>query len=93
MKASQYFNLKYEIKNKNLFFKESKLLKLNSEKAKKIIFWTSRLNFNETIDLTMKWYNKYINKKNNNQLYLETINQIRNYYLKIQNVPNKKNKK
>ncbi len=82
-----------KLKIKIFFFKELKLLKLNSEKAKKIIFWTSRLNFNETIDLTMKWYNKYINKKNNNQLYLETINQIRNYYLKIQNVPNKKNKK
>ena len=91
MKASEYFNLRYSVKNTNFLFKESRLLKLNSVKAEKIIHWESILNFKETIDLTMQWYNQYLKNKKYNTLYLITINQIKNYYLKIAHVPNKKN--
>ena len=48
--------------NKN--FKESKLLQLNSMKAKKILNWKCKLNFKETIKLTVQWYKTfYFDKK------------------------------
>ena len=48
--------------NKN--FKESKLLQLNSIKAKKTLNWKCKLNFEETIKLTVQWYKTfYFDKK------------------------------
>jgi len=91
IKASEYFNLRYSVKNTNFLFKESRLLKLNSIKAEKIINWKSVLNFKESINLTMQWYNQYLKNKRYKVLFLITIQQIINYYLKINNVPNKKN--
>ena len=44
--------------NKN--FKESKLLQLNSIKAKKTLNWKCKLNFKETIKLTVQWYKDFI---------------------------------
>ena len=49
--------------NKN--FKESKLLQLNSIKAKKTLNWKCKLNFEETIKLTVQWYKTfYFDKRN-----------------------------
>ncbi len=56
-------NFKWNI-NTNKKFRESKLLKLNSTKAKKKLNWTNKLSFNETIKMTAEWYRMYYQKKN-----------------------------
>ena len=43
---------------------ESKFLSLNINKSKKELKWKPKLNFNETIRLTVDWYKNFlINKK------------------------------
>ena len=54
-------------------FKESKLLQLNSKKAKKYLNWSCRLNTKKTIDLVTLWYKDFYSKKRNEDL---TINQL-----------------
>ena len=64
-------------KNNNKIFKESSLLKLNSQKAKKKLKWKSILTFQENISLVANWYkNFYLNSK---QAYKLTSNQIELY--------------
>ena len=43
--------------------KESNLLKLNSNKAKKILKWEPILNFKESVKLTALWYKQFYNNK------------------------------
>lgn len=51
-------------KKNNKNFKESSLLKLNSQKAKKKLKWRSVLTFKENISLVANWYkNFYLNPK------------------------------
>ena len=74
-------------KNNNKIFKESSLLKLNSQKAKKILKWRSILTFKENIFLVANWYkNFYLNSKQAHKL---TSSQIEFY----QNILKKKAKK
>ena len=69
-------------KNDNKIFKESSLLKLNSQKAKKKLKWKSVLTFKENISLVANWYkNFYLNSK---QAYKLTLSQIE-FYQKILN--------
>lgn len=70
-------DLKYKIlQNKNFF--ESKLLKLNCEKALKLLQWKQKLNINETVNYTASWYRFYLsNKKADMQKF--TLNQIKNF--------------
>ena len=70
-------NAKIKIYNDN-FFKEDKLLRLNSLKAKKILNWQKILDVNKTIELTMKWYKGFYNKKNISTLIDNDIN----FYIK-----------
>jgi CDP-glucose 4,6-dehydratase len=64
-------------KNSNKYFKESELLKLNSQKAKNKLKWKSILTFKENIFLVSNWYkNFYSNPK---LAYKLTINQIEEY--------------
>ena len=64
-------------KNNSKIFKESLLLKLNSEKAKKNLKWRSVLTFNENISLVTNWYkNFYLNSK---QAYKLSSDQIEIY--------------
>ena len=44
--------------------KESKLLKLNSNKAKNMLNWYPFINFKDTIKFTILWYKNYAQKKN-----------------------------
>jgi CDP-glucose 4,6-dehydratase len=61
-------------KNNSKFFKESALLKLNSEKAKKKINWKSVLTFEENIFLVADWYkNFYLNQTKAYELTTEQI--------------------
>lgn len=63
-------NVKWKIKrNKKFKNKESKLLKLNSNKAKRILRWYSVLNFKQSINFTSNWYKQYdIQGKSNTKL-------------------------
>jgi CDP-glucose 4,6-dehydratase len=59
---------------------ESKILMLNSEKAKKQLSWNSLISLSNAIKLTYEWYERAINSKD----YLNiTRNQIVNYLKKI----------
>ena len=44
-------------------FKETILLKLNSEKAVKLLKWRNKWNMKKSIMETARWYKDYINKK------------------------------
>tara|TARA_B100001559_G_C16494150_1_gene619897 strand:- start:961 stop:2040 length:1080 start_codon:yes stop_codon:yes gene_type:complete len=59
---------------------ESKLLKINSNKAKNLLKWRCILQFKETINYLAEWYKQYYNKKN---MYLFTIKQIQKYEKKF----------
>jgi CDP-glucose 4,6-dehydratase len=64
-------------KDDNKIFKESSLLKLNSQKAKKNLKWRSVLTFKENISLVTNWYkNFYVNSK---QTYKLSSDQIEIY--------------
>ena len=79
-KIKQYWpNFKWKVKkNKNKFF-ESKLLKLNSNKAKKKLNWQSILNIDESAKLVADWYSFFYKNKRQN-LYQLSVKQI-NYYV------------
>lgn len=67
-----------QINKKNIV--ESSLLKLNSEKAKKLLHWRCLLNFEETVKLTSDWY---ISQQNGLNMEKLTINQIESYISKL----------
>lgn len=60
---------------------ESKLLKLNSNKARVKLNWKNNLNFRESIKMTIDWYKNFYEKKEKNFLF--SINQISNFQKKI----------
>ena len=60
--------------NKN---NEHHFLKLNCDKALNTLNWTSTLNFDETIKMTMEWYLSYY--KNPKNIYQTTKLQIKKY--------------
>ncbi len=65
---------KIMIKN-NKKFKEVKFLMLNSNKAKNEISWKPKLNFNDTMKLTVEWYKSFQRKEN-----LENITKKQIYF-------------
>ena len=58
-------------------FYESKLLFLNSNKAKKNLGWSCILNSKESIKLTSEWYKVFYSK--DKKKFKTTINQIEKY--------------
>ena len=58
-------NINWTIKKSKNIYKESNLLKLNSNKSKKYLKWQPVLNFSKTIEMVSKWYVSFYNKKNN----------------------------
>lgn len=74
-----------KINTKKKYF-ESKLLKINSNKAKNLLNWSCILNFNETAKMVSQWYKTYYQSKTN--MYEFTLGQIDEYISLIQ-----KNKK
>ena len=61
-------------------FKESKLLKLNSSKAKKYLKWTNKLSFSNTIKMTTDWYKLFYSGKNMSDF---TTKQIKEFEKKL----------
>ena len=77
-------NIKWKIaKPDKKILRESKLLKINSNKAKKILNWECVLNFKTTSQMVSDWYKKYYKIKKINMFAFST-NQI-NEYLKLIN--------
>ena len=67
-------NVSWKIKKIKTKQHESNLLKLNCSKAKKYLKWKSVLNFNETIEMSTKWYKEYyINPSNIKKFSYEQI--------------------
>ena len=59
--------------NKKRNFNESKLLMLSSKKAKKELDWSYRLNFDETIQMTVDWYKSLFNDEKVDNISLDQI--------------------
>ena len=69
------------IKHKVIKFKttdyESRLLKLNSSKAKKFLNWEAKLKFSKTVKMVIDWYKYYYFKRKD--LYKFSANQLKRY--------------
>ena len=65
---------------KNKYDLESKLLKLNSNKAKKVIKMVTKLSFSETISMTINWYKKFYKDKD---VTKESLKQIQKFEDKL----------
>ena len=72
----------WKIKKQNEF-KENNLLHLNSNKAKKILGWSTNLNFDDSIKFTVEWYKNYLDNKKN--IYKYSLKQISNYQKIVKN--------
>ena len=72
----------WKIKSSNDFY-ESNLLKLNSNKAKKLLKYCNILSFYETVSLTAEWYNTYYEKKLD--MYSYSIDQIKRFENLVKN--------
>lgn len=77
---SSWKAVSWNIKKRKKAEYESKLLKLNSNKAKLKLNWVNNLNFKETIKMTTDWYKNFYEKKENNFKF--SIKQIFNYQKK-----------
>ena len=73
----KFSNFKWEVRKNKTKFYESKLLKLNSNKAKKILGWKSILNIEEMINFLCDWYKLYYMK--NSDLLNFSLIQIKNF--------------
>ena len=58
-------------------FKEANLLKLNSNKANKILKWSTKWSMPQALKKTAEWYDIYLRKKNTREV---TNNQIKEYF-------------
>jgi CDP-glucose 4,6-dehydratase len=56
---------------------ESQLLKLNCDKALHMLNWQAILDFKQTIDFTVSWYQNYY--QNKNSVWDFSVNQIEKY--------------
>ena len=66
-------NASWKIKKRKLFY-ESSLLKLNSNKARKILKWKNVLTIDRTIKMTIEWYLNFYNKKPMKEFSIYQIN-------------------
>lgn len=71
--------VKWKISIKKNFY-ESKLLQLNSSKAKKLLNWQCNLNLDKSISFTISWYKCFYN--NPKYIYKYSLSQIKDF-LKI----------
>tara|TARA_B100001123_G_scaffold441237_1_gene582022 strand:+ start:481 stop:1566 length:1086 start_codon:yes stop_codon:yes gene_type:complete len=66
-------------KTSNQKFPESKLLKLNSNKAKNKLKWKSVLSIKESVRMITSWYKFYYSKLRSRSIYEISLNQIKEY--------------
>ena len=80
----------YNIQNK-FEFRETKLLRLNSNKARKLLGWHPKFDIVEAIDRTINWYKLYYLNNKNNISELDSIlreymiNEIQDYEKRLKN--------
>ena len=67
----------WKTSSKNKLYHESRLLKLNSNKAKNILRWKCILTFEETIKLVGSWYKSFYENTKKNQII--SMSQIKMY--------------
>ena len=77
-------NIKWKIYSKNKKFKESKLLRLNSNKSQKFFAWSCVLDIKNVIFYTLEWYKFSLFKKNKKFLLNFSKSQIKQYQKYIQ---------
>ena len=81
IQLSKYWNFDNKddayIVSENKSFYESKLLRLNCDKAYSNLNWRANLDFKNTVKFTSEWYFNYY-KKNSN-IYEITLKQIDEY--------------
>ena len=81
VKFSKVFwkNVNWSIKNRSdsKFF-ESRLLKLNSQKSRKLLGWKCKLNLRQSLNFTINWYKSYYKSKRKN-VYDISINSLKKY--------------
>ena len=65
--------VKWKIKTNKKDKRESKLLKLNSNKSKNILSWEPILNFQDSVKLTTIWYRSFYSKINPFQISKKQI--------------------
>ncbi len=71
-------NIGWKKAKKMSFYKESKLLKINSNKARKLLKWHCILNFRNTARYVSTWYKIYYEKKQN--MFQFSNQQIKSYF-------------
>lgn len=76
---SRYIEKKIKINFTKSFFKEAKLLKLNSSKAIAYLKWKPKWNMKQSIIQTALWYKEFFNNSN---MIKVTKHQINNYFSK-----------
>lgn len=76
--GKKWDNASWEINISEKKYKESRLLKLNCDKALSMLNWEPKLNFNQTMGITSDWYFDFYNRKNLN-VYNKCFEQIKNY--------------
>lgn len=73
----------FKIKNSKKNYKEANLLKLNSNKANKLLKWKCALKFKQSVELTANWYKNFYITKNAKKTSLLTLENY-HYYLNKQ---------
>ena len=58
MKLKKLYEINWKILKRKKFY-ESSLLQLNNSKAKNLLNWQSKLNFQETVSYLVEWYKEY----------------------------------
>jgi len=86
---SQWKSLNWKIVKFKKGAYESKLLKLNSNKAFKFLNWKCFFNADQTINVVINWYKFYLDNKKVN-MYNYSINQIKQFENFIRKSKNKK---
>ncbi len=71
---------KIKILKKRKDYKESEILKLDSNKAKKYLNWKQNLNFKNMLRITVDWYTQYYLKRNCKVLTQSQIKKFFNIY-------------
>lgn len=69
----------HDVSLKNDKLHEAGLLKLNCDKALSDLNWSSTLEFNDTVRMTVSWYKTYYQAEDKNSMYEYSVEQINEY--------------
>ena len=76
-KIKKYWpNFKWKVKRSKKDVFESKLLKLNSDKAKRKLNWQSKMNIDQSAKLVADWYSFFYKKKTQNFINYQKVKLI-----------------